>query len=79
MSKEFIVQEMSLLNELLYPGQSVGNIRNNLSRLQSIFDANDLSIPTVINSVRKMSTLNPLALYIYAIFSSLQFAKELMQ
>ncbi|XP_053978702.1 sodium channel protein Nach-like [Hylaeus volcanicus] len=51
MSKEFIVQELSLLNELLYPGKSAGNIRTNLSRLQNIFDRNDLSIPMVIRAV----------------------------
>ncbi|XP_076301855.1 sodium channel protein Nach [Lasioglossum baleicum] len=50
-SKEFIVHEMSLLNELLYPGQNSQNIRNNLSRLQYIFESNDLSIPTVVNAV----------------------------
>ncbi|KZC03894.1 Sodium channel protein Nach [Dufourea novaeangliae] len=52
-SKEFIVQEMRLLNELLYPGRNEGNIRHNLSRLQNIFDANDLSIPMVIKAVTR--------------------------
>ncbi|XP_076376992.1 sodium channel protein Nach [Megalopta genalis] len=52
-SKEFIVNEMKLLNELLYPGQQEENIRNNLSRLQYIFDWNSLSIPTIINAVTK--------------------------
>nr|XP_031838725.1 sodium channel protein Nach-like [Nomia melanderi] len=50
-SKELVVQDMKLLNELLYPGQTEQNIRYNLSRLQYIFDANGLSIPTVIESV----------------------------
>ncbi|XP_076624533.1 sodium channel protein Nach [Colletes latitarsis] len=50
-SKEFIFEELSLLNELLYPGKYQGNIQNNLTRLQSILDRNDLSIPTAINSV----------------------------
>ncbi|KOC69707.1 Sodium channel protein Nach [Habropoda laboriosa] len=50
-SKEFIVQEMSLLNTLLYTEEYESQIRNNLSRLQIIFDMNNLSIPTVINSV----------------------------
>ncbi|XP_076664264.1 sodium channel protein Nach [Andrena cerasifolii] len=53
MSKEFIVEEMSLLNELLYPGKHEGNLRNNQSRLQNIFDTNNLSISTVINSVTR--------------------------
>ncbi|XP_076646993.1 sodium channel protein Nach [Halictus rubicundus] len=52
-SKEFIVHEMNLLNELLYPGQNAQNIRNNLSRLQYIFESNDLTIPTVVNAVTK--------------------------
>ncbi|XP_076231028.1 sodium channel protein Nach isoform X2 [Calliopsis andreniformis] len=56
MSKEFIIQEMSLLNELLYPGRYEGNLRNNLSRLQNIFDTNDLPITTVINSVTRSCT-----------------------
>ncbi|XP_076181986.1 sodium channel protein Nach-like isoform X2 [Ptiloglossa arizonensis] len=50
-SKEFIVQELTLLNELLYPGKSERNVKYNLSRLQSILDKNHLSIPTVISSV----------------------------
>ncbi|XP_012137115.2 sodium channel protein Nach [Megachile rotundata] len=52
-SKAFVVQEMSLLNELLYPGGHEFNIRSNLSRLQGIFDMNNLSIPTVINLVTR--------------------------
>ncbi|XP_029048120.2 sodium channel protein Nach-like isoform X3 [Osmia bicornis bicornis] len=52
-SKEFIIQEMKLLNELLYPGEHELNIRSNLTRLQVIFDMNGLSIPTVINLVTR--------------------------
>lgn len=51
-SKEFMVQEMKLLDELLYPGIHGSYVRNNLSRLQIVFDMNELSIPTVMNSVR---------------------------
>lgn len=51
LSKEFIAREMRLLNELLYPGIYGSHVRNNLSRLQNIFDMNKLSIPTIMNSV----------------------------
>ncbi|KAF3426092.1 hypothetical protein E2986_12150 [Frieseomelitta varia] len=50
-TKEFVAQEMKLLNELLYPGIYGSRVRNNLSQLQNIFDMNKLSIPTIMNSV----------------------------
>ncbi|XP_003395943.2 sodium channel protein Nach [Bombus terrestris] len=53
LSKEFIAREMRLLNELLYPGIYGSHVRNNLSRLQNIFDMNKLSIPTIMNSVTR--------------------------
>lgn len=52
-SKEFVVEEMRLLDELLYPGVHGLYIRNNLSRLQNIFEMNNLTIPIVMNSVYK--------------------------
>ncbi|XP_017761705.1 PREDICTED: sodium channel protein Nach-like [Eufriesea mexicana] len=52
-SKEFMVQEMKLLDELLYPGIHGSYVRNNLSRLQIVFDMNELSIPTIMNSVTR--------------------------
>lgn len=54
-TKEFVAQEMKLLNELLYPGIYGSHVRNNLSQLQNIFDMNKLSIPTIMNSVRRES------------------------
>lgn len=50
-SKEFVVEEMRLLDELLYPGIHGLYIRNNLSLLQNIFDMNYLTIPIIMNSV----------------------------
>lgn len=50
-SKEFVVEEMRLLDELLYPGVHGLYIRNNLSRLQNIFEMNNLTIPIIMNSV----------------------------
>ncbi|KOX69845.1 hypothetical protein WN51_06033 [Melipona quadrifasciata] len=52
-TKEFVAQEMRLLNELLYPGIYGSHVRNNLSQLQNIFDMNKLSIPAIMNSVRR--------------------------
>ncbi|XP_061932736.1 sodium channel protein Nach-like isoform X1 [Apis cerana] len=52
-SKEFVVEEMRLLDELLYPGVHGLYIRNNLSRLQNIFEMNNLTIPIVMNSVTR--------------------------
>ncbi|XP_076766928.1 sodium channel protein Nach [Xylocopa sonorina] len=52
-SKEFLVQEMKLLEELIYPGRYGSHVRNNLSQLQIIFDMNGLSIPEVVNAVTR--------------------------
>lgn len=59
-SKEFLVQEMQLLNELIVPGFAGDDvdINTNLTRLQNIIDDNKLSILEVINLVRIKNILS---------------------
>lgn len=50
-SKEFFVQEMRLMNELLIPGIFGYDVQKNLTRLQDIIDDNSMSILDVVRMV----------------------------
>ncbi|XP_071637546.1 sodium channel protein Nach isoform X2 [Temnothorax longispinosus] len=57
-SKEYLIQEMRLMNELLLPGIFGYDVQKNLTRLQDIIDDNHLSILNVMNMItRNCSTL----------------------
>ncbi|XP_039313466.1 sodium channel protein Nach-like [Solenopsis invicta] len=57
-SKEYLVQEMRLMNELLIPGIFGYDVQKNLSYLQSIIDDNHLSILNVMKLItQSCSTL----------------------
>ncbi|XP_020287814.1 sodium channel protein Nach-like isoform X2 [Pseudomyrmex gracilis] len=57
-SKEYLIQEMRLLTELIVPGIFGHDVRTNLSNLQNIFDSNNLSILDVISLItQNCSTL----------------------
>lgn len=51
-SKEYLIQEMRLLTELLVPGVFGYDVQTNLSNLQDILDSNNLSILDVMSLVR---------------------------
>jgi len=51
-SKEYLFQEMRLMNELIIPGIFGYDVQRNLTRLQDIIDDNHLSILNVMNLVR---------------------------
>jgi len=51
-SKEYLIQEMRLMNELIIPGIFGYDVQRNLTRLQDIIDDNHLSILNVMNLVR---------------------------
>ncbi|EFN89774.1 Sodium channel protein Nach [Harpegnathos saltator] len=50
-SKQFLLQEMRLLNELVVPGVFGYDVRRNLTYLQDIIDHNDLSILDVMKMI----------------------------
>ncbi|XP_048507724.1 sodium channel protein Nach-like isoform X2 [Athalia rosae] len=52
-SREDLVMEMRLLNEMLDPGVFGRNVTINLTNLQDIFDFNQLSIPNVMRLVTR--------------------------
>ncbi|XP_011860453.1 PREDICTED: sodium channel protein Nach-like isoform X2 [Vollenhovia emeryi] len=54
-SKEYLIQEMRLMNELLLPGIFGYDVRRNLTRLQDIIDDNHLSILNVMNLKNNIS------------------------
>ncbi|XP_029163226.1 sodium channel protein Nach-like [Nylanderia fulva] len=58
MSKEFLIQEMRLINELLIPGTFGHDVQKNLTRLQYIIDDNRMSILDVVKLIsQNCSTL----------------------
>ncbi|KAG5321537.1 NACH protein, partial [Acromyrmex heyeri] len=57
-SKEYLIQEMRLMNELLRPGIFGNDIQRNLTRLQDIIDDNHLTIFKVMDLItQNCSTL----------------------
>ncbi|XP_070520540.1 sodium channel protein Nach isoform X2 [Cardiocondyla obscurior] len=57
-SKNYLIQEMRLMNELLLPGIFGYDVQKNLTYLQDIIDNNHLSIPNVMNLItQNCSTL----------------------
>ncbi|GAB1859033.1 Sodium channel protein Nach [Camponotus japonicus] len=58
MSKEFLIEEMRLMNELLIPGIFGYDLQKNLTRLQDIIDDNSMSILEVVKLItQNCSTL----------------------
>lgn len=51
LSKEFLIREMRLMNELLIPGIFGYDVQKNLTRLQDIIDDNSMSILDVVKLV----------------------------
>ncbi|XP_011640247.1 sodium channel protein Nach-like isoform X1 [Pogonomyrmex barbatus] len=57
-SKEYLIQEMRLMNELLVPGIFGYDVQENLTRLQDIIDDNHLSVLNIMNLItQNCSTL----------------------
>ncbi|XP_072760901.1 sodium channel protein Nach [Anoplolepis gracilipes] len=57
-SKEFLIREMRLMNELLIPGIFGYDVQKNLTRLQNIIDDNSMSILDVVKMItQNCSTL----------------------
>ncbi|XP_014478704.1 PREDICTED: sodium channel protein Nach-like [Dinoponera quadriceps] len=52
-SRQFLLQEMKLLNELIVPGVFGYDVKKNLTRLQDIIDDNNLSILDVMKAITK--------------------------
>ncbi|XP_032665503.1 sodium channel protein Nach-like [Odontomachus brunneus] len=52
-SKQFLLKEMRLMNELLVPGVFGYDVRRNLTRLQDIIDHNNLSVLDVMRMITK--------------------------